>query len=257
MGFGQWMDGARQTIYGTERIFDASREVRREFLSSMGLDCGIKARCYVEGPTELGALASAVGDSAGTHFVNLAGQVLERHSQTLRFMDALKTDRRTHVFSVIIIDKDRDDNVRALRKAAREGSLFAPFFLMDPDIEFGNFSLDELIEIAARIADRQMVPFDRKSAKAATSGCTNGTSFLDKLRSLSSVKIEKSEAWGKALMDHALSYPTFPVGHRREGLRRPMLDAAQLLVRARNAGYLRSIKRLRINPDTGELLGND
>jgi hypothetical protein len=253
LGFGHWMDGARKTIYGTERINDASREVRRDFLSSMGLDCGIKTRCYVEGPTELGALASAVGDSAGTHFVNLAGQVLERHSQTLRFIDALKMDRQTHVFSVVVIDKDRKDNVRALTKAAREKQFFAPFFLMEPDFEFANFTLDELIEVAAVMAVRQMHVLDKATARAATSQCKSGTTFLAKLRDANLVTIDKSEAWGKALMDYALSIPTLPLGHKRAGSRRPILDVAWLLVRARDAGYVRSIEKMVVDPNSGEL----
>jgi hypothetical protein len=193
---------------------------------------GIKTWCYVEGPTELGALASAVGDCAGTHFVNLAGQVLERHSQTLPFIDALKTDRQTHVFSVVAIDKDRKDNVRALRKAAREKQFFAPFFLMEPDFGFGNFTLDELIEVAAVMAARQMLVLDRDA---------------------NLVTIDKSEVWGKALMDYALSIPTLPPVHKRAGSRRPILDVAWLLVRARDAGYVRSIENMIVDSVSGEL----
>jgi hypothetical protein len=75
LGFGQWMDGARKAIYGTTRILDASKEVRRDFMTSMGLDHGPKVRCYVEGDTELAALVSAVGYGAGAEFVNLRGQI--------------------------------------------------------------------------------------------------------------------------------------------------------------------------------------
>lgn len=58
LGFGQWMDGARKVIYGTTRILDAPKEVRRDFMTSMGLDHGPKVRCYVEGDTELAALVA-------------------------------------------------------------------------------------------------------------------------------------------------------------------------------------------------------
>lgn len=74
MGFGQWMDGARSLFYGTERILDAPSETQRDFLTSMGLDRGTKARCYVEGPTELGALRSAVGAGAGIESSTFAGR---------------------------------------------------------------------------------------------------------------------------------------------------------------------------------------
>ncbi len=66
LGFGQWMEGARKVVYGSARILEASHEVRRDFLTSMGLDYGVKVRCYVEGDTEYGAMVSALGEGAGT-----------------------------------------------------------------------------------------------------------------------------------------------------------------------------------------------
>ena len=42
--------------------------MKRDFLTSMKLDCGTKVRSYVEGHTELGALTSAVGETKEERF---------------------------------------------------------------------------------------------------------------------------------------------------------------------------------------------
>lgn len=253
MGFGQWMEGARKTVYGTERILDAVREVRRDFLTSMGLDSGIKVRCYVEGYSERGALVSAVGNSAGTQFVNLAGQVVERHGQDLRFVESLKSDRQLHVFSVVVLDKDRADNVRAIKKAARDGNFFGRFFVSDPDFEFANFTLDELLDTANEIVSRGTTTFDMPSARTATAHTRSGRAFLSALQQLGFARVGKSEAWGAALMERAIKVPLLPAGHARQGAVRPIVEVARLLVRARNSGYVRSIENLVVDPETGEL----
>src|SRR5690349_19206693 len=127
LGFGQWMDGARKTLYGSERILDAPQEVRRDFLTSMGLDHGVKVRCYLEGDTELGAMMSAVGEGGGIEFVNLRGQVIENKGKGLAFFASLQNDIKSHVFSVVLLDGDSSDNVRMLRKAAQDNAFFGRF----------------------------------------------------------------------------------------------------------------------------------
>lgn len=254
MGFGQWMDGARRTIYGSERILDSSREVKRDFLTRMGLDCGTKVRCYVEGYTELGALTSAVGESGGTQFVNLSGQVLERHGQGLKFVESLTTDRQSHVFSVVLIDADKSDNVRALKKAAKEGRFFGRFFISKPDFEFANFSISELIDAAVEVSGRQATEaLDVRAVEAATVQSRSGKEFLTALNNIGFARIEKSEMWGIALMDRALKDPLLPKGHERAGAPRPIVQVAQLLLNARGAGYVRSIEHLTVDYETGEL----
>lgn len=47
----------------------------RDFLGSFGLDGGVKARCYVEGQTELGALRYVLGPTSQCVVVNLSGAV--------------------------------------------------------------------------------------------------------------------------------------------------------------------------------------
>ena len=255
MGFGQWMAGARKSIYGTERILDAPRETRRDFLTSMGLDYGVKVRCYVEGDTEIGALTSAVGEWGGMEFINLRGQVLERFGKGLSFVASLKNDKKSHAFSVVVLDGDRQDYIRALKKAAKDDKFFGRFFISTPDFEFGNFTVGEPVDVALTLAaqDREAVLPARDKIIFLVAAATSGKQFFDSLEGTRLQKIGKGEGWGVALMNYALQHPEFPTDHEMVGAVRPCIEIARLLVRCRNAGYLRTLANYRVDPETGEL----
>ncbi len=253
LGFGHWMVGARRSIYGSERVLDSSRETRREFLTSMGLDYGVKVRCYVEGDTELGALVSAVGEVGGTEFVNLRGQVVERRGKGLSFAASLKNDRKSHIFSVVVLDGDRDDYVRAVKKAATDETFFGRFFISTPDFEFANFTLTELINILLDFASREhdQVPA-RGEIMSLVAGAKSGKQFFDALKQTGLQELGKSEAWGVALMNYALQHHDLPQDHKKAGHNRPVIEVARLLVNARDVGYLQSLETYKVDPDTGE-----
>lgn len=254
LGFGKWMVGARKSIYGSERVLDSPREVIRDFLTSMGLDYGTKVRCYVEGDTEFGALTSAVGDAGGIEFVNLRGQVVEKRGKGLNFIASLKTDMRSHVFSVVVLDQDRDDYIRALKKAATDGVFFGRFFISSPDFEFANFTVSELLDALLDLAERDHEQVPKKSEiMARMAGTKSNKQFFDVLKQNGLQDIGKSEAWGVALMNYALQHTSLPHEHKKAGGTRPIIEVAQLLVRARDAGYLRSLEAFRVDPETGEL----
>ena len=66
-------------------------------------------------------------------------------------------------------------------------------------------------------------------------------------------RMAKSEKWGIALMNCALQARNLPqedVGFSRK---RPVLEAAQVLIQARRAGYVRSFEKFRVDPDSGDL----
>jgi hypothetical protein len=70
----------------------------------------------------------AAGFTAQDGSLNLRGQVVEKGGKGLNFAASLKNDMTSHVFSVVLLDEDRHDYVRALRKAARDGN-FLRFFM--------------------------------------------------------------------------------------------------------------------------------
>jgi hypothetical protein len=252
LGYGRWMDGARRMIYGTDRIFDSTREVRRQFFTSMGIDAGIKTRCYVEGDTELGALDYAVV-GAGVEFVNLSGQVAQRRGKGLAFIDSLENDKRHHIFSIVVLDGDVSENVRALRKAARDDRLFGRFFLSNPDIEFENFTVEELVAVLLELAASTgtTVP-QRDELMNRVHDATSATEMFEALEGLGLG--DKGVDWGRALMDYALRHPVFPESHRRSGQPRTIVEIAKQLLRAANSGYVRSVEGFRVDPETGNLI---
>lgn len=255
IGFGQWMEGARKQIYGTERVFDAPRTVLRDYLSSMGLDYGVKIRCYVEGDSEYGALSSAVGDAAGIELVNLRGQVIERRGKGLAFSDALRRNSASHIFSAIVIDTDREEYVRVLRRVAESGEIFCPFFLLDPDFEFGNFTARELLVVALKLGRITQEALDATSGLEAQILATHSNKeFFGILASVETARAAKDELWGATLMSHALKLPELPAEHSLAGQTRPIVEAARLLSRARNVGYLRSLESASVDPATGRIL---
>lgn len=254
LGFGQWMDGARRSIYGSERVLDAPLEVRRDFLARMGLDYGVKVKIYLEGDTELGAMTSAAGDGAGAEFINLRGQVLEKRGKGLGFLDALKTDKKSHVFSIVVLDGDNTDNVRAVRKAAKDGNFFGRFFIADPDFEFANFTVDELVNVVLALAARGdgEVPAHH-DILPLVEGLQSGKEFFKALRKTSLCHVDKSFQWGVELMKHAIDCPKLPQGHPQFGNTRPAIEAARLVIDARRSVYAHSLDRLEVDPETGEL----
>jgi hypothetical protein len=60
-------------------------------------------------------------------------------------------------------------------------------------------------------------------------------------------KVGKSEAWGEALMKYALQHQEFPKEHKNAGNLRPLIEVARLLMKARVAGYVRSVTAYKKN----------
>ena len=259
IGPGQWMAGARKMLYGHERVFDAPRNDLRDFLGIMGLDFGVKVRCYVEGETELGAFRHAVGVDGLCSFVNLKGNVVQRNGKGVAFAESLAEDSRERVISIVVIDSDRAEVVRTLRRAASEGRMHGPFFLNYPDFEFANFNIEELLRIA--IAIEKDARFDDKDVDErvvellpSVVNTTSAKEFIRLLRANGVNDVGKGERWGEALMKYAIAHPMFPSGDARAGTERKAIEAARVLIRAQDVGYLRSVECEQVNPETGLMI---
>ena len=257
IGAGTWMDGARRNLYGTERVFDAPPGTLRDYLGTFGLDAGIKARCYVEGETELGMLRHALGASSQCTFINLRGTVVEKRGRGLAFADSLAADKAGEMFSFIILDADREDFVRILRKTAAEEIFHGAFQLSSPDIELENFAITELLDIALTISahirgDSAFLRYKPDDILPELIGATSGDNFFTKLHTGGRLtEVSKGEDWGAALMAHAIANQTFPAPHEREGQTRPVVEFARMLIRAQRAGFRSSIAYEKVNAVTG------
>ena len=259
LGPGQWMDGARKSLYGAERVFDASRKDLRDFLGVMGLDFGIKVRCYVEGETELGALRHAVGANGLCSFVNLKGNVVQRHGRGMAFSDSLKEDGTSRIISVVMVDSDREEVVRILRRSASEQCMHGPFFLNIPDFELANFTVEELLRVATSFQkelrwDDSEVDEQVSTTLLKVANVKSAKEFLSLIKQDGFDNVCKGERWGEALMKYAIAHPTFGPDSSKEGTEREIVKAANLLIRAQDVGYLRSLEHEEVDPNTGQMV---
>jgi hypothetical protein len=258
IGPGQWMAGARKMLYGSERVFDAERRDLRDFLSLLGLDFGTKVRCYVEGDTEWGALSHAIASAGHVELVNLAGQVVEKRRKGLAFAEGLANDFNARVFSVIVLDADRDEFVRAVKKAAHEKKFFGRYFLCEPDFELGNFSHRELVDIAlelSKVDELDSVAREHRRTRlyAATADMTANSTLWAALDADGVRDVGKGEKWGRALMQFAMQHPRRSDAGEESVEERPLMEAARLVMRTRDAGFMRSLDELELDPLTGRL----
>jgi hypothetical protein len=248
LGFGQWFDGARKSLYGAERVLDAPKTEIRDFMAELGLDCGTKVRCYVEGETELGAIKHVFEGIGGIEIVNLRGQVIEKKGKGVSFKDALKNDAKSYVFSFVFLDGDVEHNIRAVKKAAEEDIICGRFFISNPDFEFENFSYEDLVEVAISVAEEaNLTPPDRGEMQNKKGGIETANQFFKALYDVApeiSRYCKKSEVWGEALMKFA----------NESDKKTPCTEAVRQVLLANRAKYSISREKYRIDPETGELI---
>ena len=244
MGYGQWFNGARKLLYGSDRVLDAPKHEIKDFLMEAGLDFGVKVRCYLEGETEFGAINYALGDIIPIQLINLKGQFIESKGKGLAFRDSLENDLKAKNFSFVILDADRDDFVRVVQKAAKDDVLSGGFFLSSPDIEFENFSLDDLVEVVCILCAKQNVEIpDKTRIRKAKEKEKTGEEFFKALKRIDLNKsVTKGEAWGAALMEYAI----------KNKIDCQIVKAANLILHASTIKFQYSRDRFCVHPDTGE-----
>lgn len=257
IGFGVWMDGARRRLYGTDRVFDGESNALRDYLTILGIDYGTKLRCYGEGPTEAAALEHALAGVTGVEIIDLAGDLLLRAGKGVKFVESLRRDYQTKVFSLVLVDGDNGDLVRALRKAVADGGCFPVFSVSEPDFELANFAAEELIEVALNIECRADVDDERKTtlrAELATElgQVVSGRTLFAVLKRHGAYNATKGADWGKALAAFALAHPTYPPQHPLTGQTRRFVLAAQLAERATRAPFGASVDQSMIDVETGQ-----
>ena len=153
MGFGMWVDNTKEKLYGLKRIFDNGLLAKRQFIRELGLDAEVRIRIYVEGPTEFAAFNYLLKPWQPIEVFDLSGQFIQGKRKGLAFRENLILDDRSGVFSVIIPDGDREDNIRIVKNAAKEDLFCGQFYISRPDFELCNFSKEELIKIAWNLID--------------------------------------------------------------------------------------------------------
>ena len=220
--FGRWTPGARARLFGSERPYDDPLRSKGFIAYQFGLFTGSTLRWYVEGETEYYAILHLLEQPAklGIELVNLRGEIsAEKRNAARKLEDALKEDLALRRFSVISFDRDLEPNVRAIRAQIVQGHVVGLIDANDPDFEFANFSLDELVEVAARMDD-QFGLDGGKVRRANWQGIKSAQAFADHYSKISDRHSSpKGKVWGKALAAWALKHSAAP----RSGAERPFL----------------------------------
>jgi len=162
-------------------------------------------------------------------------------NQTLTFFrDSLQADIKDHIYSIVMIDGDLEENVKVVRGAARvnqtsenEG-MFGRFFLARPDFELANFEIEELEEIlwkwVAEYTETSPSQADRELLHSHVQNVTGSTGFFDGVghatRSLPQLtEYKKGEELGAKLMDYAWEHPL------KQSRKRQIIEAVELTMR--------------------------
>ncbi len=201
-GFGQVFKETKFKIQGGDRVLDNDRSIKNQFLRRFGLDYNIRVRVYVEGETEYSALKDYFKAEYSIEIINLKG----RFKQIREF---LRIDTNSKIFSIVVLDGDRKDNIRTLEQALKADELCGGYLISSPDFEIENFG-EDLPQIIFNLQRDKLISLSE--IEKATIGFQSGKDFFDKLKSFSNqfYNINKGEQWGQNLMNFAIKNNTKP-----------------------------------------------
>jgi hypothetical protein len=261
----------KENLYGSKsgRLLDDLRALRA-FARWHGQNYKPRVHLYCEGKTEYGALTSFF-TSMGVPVTNLhglirvkGGKAKEEKSMATFFRDSLQADIRDHVCSIVIIDKDRRENVRILESAAKnnqtseDDGIFGTFFLSNPDFEFENFEIEELEEVLWKwVGGENPSQIDREKLHNNVKAAKGSTEFFNgvKRTALSIpqlIEYDKGEAWGEELMKFAWEHQF------KRSRKRQIIEAVELALywekTAKLEPYETAKKRNMVDPQTGSLV---
>ncbi|MBN4080787.1 hypothetical protein JYT44_00340 [Caldithrix abyssi] len=262
LGFGIIPRDIKKAMYGSNRVLDGDRQVANEFLRSLGLDYGVGIRCYLEGYTEYGALNSVFENYNAIELINLKGGFIEKGGKRLSFRSSFRNDLNSGIFSFVMVDKDKSDNVRAVLKAAENDEICGRIFLLDPDFELENFTLFELEEIVWGIAVENGASNEsREDLHRALQEAKSGDDIINfaKQAVLELSHLSKGEKWGERLVDFAWDNPEMKDENTGGTKTRLIIEAVNTAVRlaTSTSDYQYYRTNYRINPKTGNLERRD
>ncbi len=246
--FVQWTPGARTIIYGNERPLDDVLPLRSHIAFEFGLYRGSIVRWYLEGQTEYYAVTNILPSAAqgGVELINLKGMLSQKKSIPLALAENLKEDKQLKRFSFITFDKDVPENVKFIKNQAKIGNIVGYVNCNDPDFEFANFVLQELIDLAIALDKKHKINTD-ELAKGDWSGIKSGSKFEERYKVLSKRGAGlKGEEWGNILGEYAITNPFI------NGKERPFITTLHYVLKSRSARYDYHTKVITMNAETFE-----
>lgn len=243
--YGIWYKGAKERIYGTENPIDNNWLTKQHLAFEFGVHTGSTIRWYLEGETEYHAASYALPEAAslGIELINLKGIFKENSKNFLRLEDNLSQDRALRRFSFISFDRDVKTNVRFLENQVKDGNVVGYINCNQPDFEFENFTLEELIEVAISIDKAQGLDTQELST-ADKSNIKSGKEFEKYYSEHSETKKSlKGNLWGTCLAQYALDNPL------KEKIKRPFIKTLEYALHSRIVRYEYQRDNFYIDPD--------
>ena len=250
---GGWSSGGRKRSFGAERPFDDVLLAKPYLACEYGLFTGSAVRWYLEGHTEFSAVLEILSEPAkfGIELVNLRGVIkADRDNIALKLGDWLAEDRALKRFSMISFDYDVGENLTAVRRQLEDDKIVGYVSAHRPDFEFANFTLGELVEVAARIDESE--GFSGQALRTADwTGIVSGRTFEDRYTAISGRmgRRLKGQVWGRALAKFAME----DLRRADDGCERPLVRDIRMAVHARISNYDEQVERFTIDPLTFEL----
>jgi len=234
--FGHWPAGARKHAFGSERPLDDIMRSKPYLAYRFELFTGSALRWYVEGQTEYYAILYILPEPhrMGIELINLHGEIASGRANAARKLeDMLKEDLSLRRFSAISFDRDVLANEKAVRRQIQQDHVVGSIAANDPDFEFANFSLLELVAIAASMDDRLGFNGD-KVRQTDWTGVNRGRKFEECYSKNSERRTSlKGKEWGEALAQHALHNQQNP----KTNTERPLLRQIWAALRGWDANY--------------------
>jgi hypothetical protein len=255
--FGQWYPGARERVFGTEFPTDNTGIAKPNLAFEFGLHTGSTIRWYLEGETEYYAALHCLprAASGGLELINIKGAISnEKPSTPLRLADCLAKDKELNRFSFISFDSDVAANVRFIKTQVVKGNVVGYINCNTPDFEFENFTLCELIEVAARIDEEQGA--DAQAFRNHSwDNVHSGKVFEECYNNLSTIGQGglKGEKWGAALAQYALNHPLIHGSERK----RPFFETLNFALQSRRVKYEYQRDNFSINSETFQIAALD
>lgn len=193
----QWVKGARTWSYGSEYPLDDPQEMVRRVLPRYGIASSPRVRFYVEGDTEEGALEEGLQGALGygVEIVNFKSKGWDDW-----LLLQLQKDVEARRLSMVMLDGDRKDHVDSIRRRVVEKRIVGMVFVHKPDIELGNFSVEQLVrateEYEWELSLVGLPPLDA----TLFSGVKSGKEFDVLYGHLRQARGLKGTTWGRSMM---------------------------------------------------------
>ena len=244
----------REDTFGFERPLDNLQKARSYLTWNFGLFTGSVVRWYVEGETEYYAIKRFLPDASdlGIELVNLYGTIeAGKGNVAFKLEESLKQDKDHRRFSMISFDKDVKANIKAIQRQILQDNIVGYISRNDPDFEFTNFSIEELIEIVARIDEQKGVSADAIRDHDWFT-VTNASDFEKTYKKISERRPRslKGKEWGESLADYIRDNP-----YRKDTKKmRSFVVEIQMALRVQGVHYDFHKKSVRYNLETFELI---